>query len=62
MISYIQLIAIFYVDDLLKSVKSSEDAVRLYEQVCELLSFGGFRLTKWTSNSRAVLNAIPEAE
>jgi len=52
----------FYVDDLLKSVKNSEEAIRICKQVCRLLSLGGFRLTKWISNSRKVLNAIPEAE
>ena len=52
----------FYVDDLLKSVKDSEEAIRVYKQVCEFLSLGGFRLTKWISNNRAVLNAIPESE
>ena len=52
----------FYVDDLLKSVENSEAAIRMYKQLCELLSLGGFRLTKWISNSRAVLNAIPERE
>ena len=52
----------FYVDDLRKSMKNSTDAIRIYKEVCELLSLGGFRLTKWISNSGAVLNAIPEAE
>lgn len=52
----------FYVDDLLKSVANSEEAIRMYRQLCELLSLGGFRLTKWISNCRTVLNAIPEKE
>ena len=50
----------FYVDDLLKSVKSSEDAVRIYTQTSKLLFHGGFHLTKWISNKRDVLEAIPE--
>ena len=33
-----------------------------YKHVYKLLSRGGFWLTKWNSNSRAVLNAIPESE
>ena len=35
----------FYVDDLLRSVENSEEAIRMYKQLCELLSLGGFRLT-----------------
>ena len=38
----------FYVDDLLKSVSSVKDA-------CRMLHLGGFRLTKWISNSNQVL-------
>ena len=52
----------FYVDDLLKSVKSSEDAIKIYTQTSKLLSFGGFHLTKWISNKRDVLDAIPQSE
>ncbi|KAJ8040898.1 hypothetical protein HOLleu_15336 [Holothuria leucospilota] len=51
----------FYVDDMLKSVRC-EEAVRLVRQMRELTGKGGFDLTKWVSNSRAVLNAIPESE
>eukprot|EP00112_Aurelia_sp_Birch-Aquarium-sp1_P011096 Seg2340.7 transcript_id=Seg2340.7/GoldUCD/mRNA.D3Y31 product="hypothetical protein" protein_id=Seg2340.7/GoldUCD/D3Y31 len=50
----------FYVDDLLKSVKSSEDAVGVYKDLKKLLSLGGFNLTKWISNKREVIDAIPE--
>ena len=35
----------FYVDDCLKSVPSSEVAIKLREDLCELLSKGGFRLS-----------------
>ncbi|KAJ8037714.1 hypothetical protein HOLleu_18605 [Holothuria leucospilota] len=52
----------FYVDDMLKSVRCEEEAVRLVRQMRELTGKGGFHLTKWVSNSRAVLNAIPESE
>ena len=52
----------FYVDDLLKSVKNSEDAIKIYTQTSKLLSFGGFHLTKWISNKRDVLDAIPQSE
>nr|XP_054764691.1 uncharacterized protein LOC129271341 [Lytechinus pictus] len=52
----------FYVDDCLKSVPSDKDGVRLVQQLRGLLQKGGFRLTKWVSNSREVLNSIPEKE
>ena len=49
----------FYVDDCLKSVKSSEVAVELREDLCALLLKGGFRLTKWLCNRKEVLETIP---
>ena len=52
----------FYVDDCLKSVRSEEDAIQLSEQLSNLLALGGFRLTKWLSNRRRVLNGIPTSE
>ena len=52
----------FYVDDCLKSVATEEEATRLVTQLRELLARGGFRLTKWLSNSRTVLKSIPQAE
>ena len=52
----------FYVDDCLRSVTEEVKAVRLVGQLRELLSKGGFRLTKWISNSKKVLNSVPESE
>ena len=52
----------FYVDDCLKSVKSEKEAIQLANQLRELLAKGGFRLTKWVSNSREVINSLPESE
>ena len=52
----------FYVDDCLRSVATDTQAVRLAGQLRELLSKGGFRLTKWISNSREVINSVPESE
>ena len=48
----------FYVDDYLKSVESHEKAISLVDQLRNLLARGGFNLTKWVSNSRAVLKTI----
>ena len=52
----------FYVDDCLKSVRSDDDAVRLASELRELLSRGGFRLTKWNSTSRKLVMSLPESE
>ena len=51
-----------YMDDLLRSTSSEEQAANLVTDVSALLKKGGFRLTKWVSNSRAVLAKIPEEE
>ena len=52
----------FYVDDCLKSLPDEQRAVEHVGSLCTLLSRGGFKLTKWVSNSRDVLQAIPEKE
>ena len=52
----------FYVDDCLRSVSSEGKAVELIEGLRQSCKKGGFRLTKFTSNSRAVLESIPEDE
>ena len=52
----------FYVDDCLKSVPSEDAAVTLADQLRELLARGGFKLTKWLSNSKRVLESLPESE
>ena len=52
----------FYVDDCLKSAPDEESAVKLASQLIEMLKRGGFKLTKWLSNSRNVLKTIPEGE
>ena len=51
-----------YVDDLMKSTETAADAISLADKVSKQLSKGGFHLTKWCSNDRRVLAAIPEAE
>ncbi|XP_053398030.1 uncharacterized protein LOC128556553 [Mercenaria mercenaria] len=52
----------FYVDDCLKSVASEEKAAMLAADLQKLMQMGGFRLTKWISNRRQVLDTIPESE
>jgi len=48
----------FYVDDVLKSVPSTEQAVHLTSNLIKLLKEGGLHLTKFASNSRGVLQSI----
>ena len=52
----------FYVDDCVKSVTTTEEAVRLVEQLPELLSRGGFRLIKWISNHREILSSVAKED
>ena len=52
----------FYMDDLSKSVPSLLEAYSLQVGLVNLLSLGGFRLTKWISNDKHLLNAIPVEE
>ena len=46
----------FYMDDLFKSVPSLLEACSLQVGLVNLLSLGGFRLTKWISNDKHLLN------
>ncbi|KAJ8410005.1 hypothetical protein AAFF_G00210460 [Aldrovandia affinis] len=52
----------FYVDDCLKSTTDEDTAITLCADLRSMLAKGGFRLTKWSSNSRKLLNSIPEEE
>ena len=50
----------FYVGDCLKSVATNSGAIRLVGELHEMLAKGGFRLTKWISNSRDMSTAFPK--
>lgn len=52
----------FYVDDCLKSALDEDTAITLRAELRSMLAKGGFRLTKWSSNSRKLPNSIPEDE
>lgn len=52
----------FYVDDCLKSVVTNPKACKLVGELHKLLSRGGFRLTKWISNSKKVMDPVPKSE
>ena len=51
-----------YVDDLLKSGNTVQEAVTLIRNVTGMYAAGVFNLTKFTSNRKEVLMAIPEAK
>tara|TARA_B110000881_G_scaffold142907_1_gene126249 strand:- start:157 stop:5301 length:5145 start_codon:yes stop_codon:yes gene_type:complete len=52
----------FYVDDCLTSVPTPVEAISLIKDLSPVLQSGGFRLTKWGSNDRRVLESVPEEE
>ncbi|XP_024123270.2 uncharacterized protein LOC112143483 [Oryzias melastigma] len=52
----------FYVDDCLISVSDGIEACNMVNDLTELCESGGFHLTKWMTNDRAVLASIPEKE
>ena len=49
----------FYVDDGLKSVATVQDAVTLIRQMKEMCIRGGFKLHKFISNKREVIESVP---
>ena len=52
----------FYVDDMLKVVENEDKAIGLMKGVKSMFQEGGFNLTKFTSNSKGVLQCIPEKD
>ncbi|KAL9977438.1 hypothetical protein ACROYT_G014841 [Oculina patagonica] len=52
----------FYMDDFFKSVKSSDQALELQQELVEMLNEAAFHLTKWISNEKEVIEQIPESE
>ena len=47
-------------DDFIKSVETTEEAIEVFNQLQRLLSQHGFELKKWISNNDAVSEVIPE--
>ena len=50
----------FYVDDMLKSTATEQEAQELRKELKQMLQNRGFELTKWISNSEKLLATIPE--
>ena len=51
-----------YVDDVLTGSHDEDSALTLKEEMCELMESGGFKLTKWASNSQKMMQNIPIEE
>lgn len=49
-----------YVDDYLDSCDSEEEAIKCVKQVIFVHQKGGFEMTKWISNSKRVVESVPE--
>ena len=48
----------FYVDDMLSSVRSRDEAVEVIEGTRQALEYGGFRLTKYVMNDTQLLQTV----
>ncbi|XP_071862271.1 uncharacterized protein [Bombus fervidus] len=52
----------FYVDDVLTGVDTKDEARSLRIELTELLKLAGLNIRKWASNSRELLNGLPEQD
>ena len=50
----------FYVENCLKSVPTSEEGIDQAKVLRDMMANGAFKVTKWISNDREVLESIPE--
>ena len=51
----------FYMDDFLSSFHDTAKAIKIFNNVINILSEGGFRLHKFRSNNRSILSSLPQA-
>ena len=52
----------FYMDDFLKSVRTPQEAIEIYQKVRDILIKGVFKLTKWITSDEEVKSHIPETD
>lgn len=52
----------FYVDDVLTGADNIEEAILLQNELVQMLMGSGFKLRKWCSNSKVVIQQIPEED
>ena len=60
--AYQTVLRSFYVDDLLKSLEHDQDVVNLAHELISMLHNGGFNLTKFISNSDALVKSLPKSK
>ena len=58
-LAYETILKSFYANDLLRSVATVEGGIELVRGLMEVLKRTGFRITKFVSNSKEVLDSIP---
>ena len=57
-----KLLHSFYVDDLVSGCEGKDKALELYQKAKERMLEGGFKLRKWKTNDRELLNEINKKE
>ena len=52
----------FYIKAFFKSIRTPQEAIKIYQKVKEILSKGGFNLKKWITIDEEVKSEIPEVD
>ena len=52
----------FYMGDFLKSTRTPNEAIQIYQKVGDILVKSGFKLTKWITSDDEVKSQIPETD
>ena len=52
----------FYMHDFLKSVRTPQEAIEIYQKNRDVLIKGGFNLTNWITSDDEVKSQIPETD
>ncbi len=55
-----ELLTNLYMDDLLTGAETEDEALQIINEVNSIMKEGGFTFQKWASNSKKVLQGIPE--
>ena len=52
----------FFMDDFLKSVRTPQETIEIYQKVRDVLIKSGFNLTKWITSDDGLKSQIPETD
>ena len=52
----------FFMDDFLKSFRTPQEAIEIYQKIRDILIKSGFNLTKWITSDDEVKSQIPETD